>query len=386
VIEEYKGRIPENILDKVDKEVKKRKLNKTQLKQILEEVENQYKNAKISPGEAIGVITAESFGEPSTQMTLNVFHFAGVAEMSVTVGLPRLIEIFDARRTPSTPMMSVYLNGKYARDKELARDVAAKIKETKLEEIASEFLLDVVNLNIHVSLKKDGMKHLGITEAVLLKTLSKSLKNVNIKLKNNVLVLKDTKQINLQELYKLKEKLKKVLIQGVKGVKQVLPVIIKNTNEFMIVTAGTNLKGVLKLEEVDDTRTISNDLFEVADVLGIEAARQVIIDEAIKVIQEQGLDVDIRHIMLVADMMTNSGVVKGITRSGITGGKESVLARASFETPLKHIVDAAFVGDEDELNSVIENVMLNQPVPLGTGLPGLLAKMVNNVKKENDSK
>ncbi len=383
MIEEYKGRIPGNILDKVEKEVKKRKLNKTQLKQILEEVENQYKNAKISPGEAIGVITAESFGEPSTQMTLNVFHFAGVAEMSVTVGLPRLIEIFDARRTPSTPMMSIYLKGKYAKDKELARNVAAKIKETKLEEIASEFLLDIVNLNIHVTLKKDSMKHLGVTEAALLKTLSKSLKNVNIKIKDDTLVLKDTKHSNLQELYKLKEKLKKVLIQGVKGVKQVLPVIIKNTNEFMIVTAGTNLKGVLKLEEVDDIRTVSNDLFEVADVLGIEAARQIIIDEAIKVIQEQGLDVDIRHIMLVADMMTNSGVVKGITRSGITGGKESVLARASFETPLKHIVDAAFVGDEDELNSVIENVMLNQPVPLGTGLPGLLAKMV---KKENDSK
>src|SRR3989344_2155015 len=167
IIDEYNSIIPAKLLDDIKEEASQAKLTNKQLKVVLEKVKEEYEEAKISPGEAIGVITAESFGEPSTQMTLNVFHFAGVAEMSVTVGLPRLIEIFDARRTPSTPMMSVYLKGKYARDKELARDVAAKIKETKLEEIASEFLLDVVNLNIHVSLKKDGMKHLGITEAVL---------------------------------------------------------------------------------------------------------------------------------------------------------------------------------------------------------------------------
>jgi len=131
----------------------------------------------------------------------------------------------------------------------------------------------------------------------------------------------------------------------------------------------------MMIDEVDETRTTTNDVFEVLNVLGVEAARQIIINEASKVIQDQGLDVDIRHIMLVADVMTNTGDVKGITRGGITGEKKSVLARASFETPMKHIVNASLIGEDDELNSVIENVMLNQPVPVGTGLPDLVAKM-----------
>ena len=112
-------------------------------------------------------------------------------------------------------------------------------------------------------------------------------------------------------------------------------------------------------------------------------------NEVAKVIEDQGLDVDVRHIMLVSDVMTNKGTVKGITRSGITGEKKSVLARASFETPIKHIINASLIGEEDELNSVIENVMLNQPVPLGTGLPGLVAKidtkLLENVKKDTQT-
>ncbi|MCX8147613.1 MAG: DNA-directed RNA polymerase subunit A'', partial [Candidatus Woesearchaeota archaeon] len=79
--------------------------------------------------------------------------------------------------------------------------------------------------------------------------------------------------------------------------------------------------------------------------------------------------------MLVADMMCASGLIKGITRYGIISEKSSVLARASFETPIKYLIEASLVGERDELRSVVENVMLNQPVPIGTGLPGLAVKM-----------
>ena len=115
-------------------------------------------------------------------------------------------------------------------------------------------------------------------------------------------------------------------------------------------------------------------MFEIADVLGIEAARSAIIREAQGVISSQGLSVDVRHIMFLADVMTRGGQVRGITRTGITGEKESVLARASFETPLKHIINAGLIGERDDLSSVVENVILNQPIPVGTGLPGLVAK------------
>jgi len=162
-------------------------------------------------------------------------------------------------------------------------------------------------------------------------------------------------------------------MKGVKGIAQVLPV--KRGDEYILLTAGSNLRGILKMKEVDAARTTTNDIHEIRTVLGIEAARQAIIDEVYKVLDAQGLDIDIRHVMLVADTMCVSGKVRGITRYGVVREKTSVLARASFETPIKHLINAALVGETDSLHSVVENVMINQPVPLGTGLPGLVTKM-----------
>ena len=135
------------------------------------------------------------------------------------------------------------------------------------------------------------------------------------------------------------------------------------------------MKDILELPEVDASRTFSNDINEIYHVLGIEAARQAIINEVYKVIESQGLNINIRHIMLVADTMCATGIIKGITRYGVVSEKASVLARASFETPIKHLINAALEGEVDNLTSVVENVMINQPVPLGTGLPGLVTKM-----------
>ncbi|HEY9703976.1 MAG TPA: hypothetical protein V6C58_16115, partial [Allocoleopsis sp.] len=139
---------------------------------------------------------------------------------------------------------------------------------------------------------------------------------------------------------------------------------------------------VFKLEFVNPDKTITNDIFEIERILGIEAARVAIMNEVDKVIDEQGLNVDIRHIMLVADIMTTSGAVLGVNRYGIVKEKPSVLARASFETPIKHIINASQSGETDHLRSVIENVMINQVVPVGTGLTRLEVKM----DKEKKSK
>jgi len=195
-----------------------------------------------------------------------------------------------------------------------------------------------------------------------------------VKTEGEAITLKLKEDNSINELYKLKERIKEVPISGIKGIKQVLPV--KRRDEFLIITAGTSLKKVLELDFVDATRTTSNDIYEILSVLGVEATRQAIIDEVYKVIEAQGLNIDIRHIMLVADTMTVLGDVKGITRYGVISEKASVLARASFETPIRHIVNAALKGQVDHLNSVVENVMLNQAVPVGTGLPGLKVKIV----------
>src|SRR3989338_10170998 len=131
VANEYKGKIPDSILEKYEDEAKNFKLTKSKEKKILDRIEQDYNNSLIDPGEAIGVVTAESFGEPGTQMTLNTFHFAGVAELNITLGLPRLIEIFDARANVSTPAMEIYLDKAYTKENKDVKKVASLIKETK---------------------------------------------------------------------------------------------------------------------------------------------------------------------------------------------------------------------------------------------------------------
>jgi len=370
---EYTDRLPKKILEDIQDYVdKKGGINQAKLKKVLDNTVVEYENARIHPGEAVGVISAESIGEPGTQMTLNTFHFAGVAEMNVTLGLPRIIEILDGRKNLQTPAMEIYLNAPYSKGKDI-KEFALSLKETKLSDIALEFSISLVESEIEVKLDKEKMKSLGLTNSHLVNGVSKQIKGFNVKDKKDSILLRSrSKEESLNEVYKAKEKIKDVHIKGVKTISQVLPV--KRGDEYIIMTAGSNLSEVLQLEGVDAYRTTTNNIFEIWEVLGIEAARQAIIDEVFKVIQNQGFNIDIRHIMLVADTICVSGNIRGITRYGVVSEKASALARASFETPIKHIINAALVGEVDELNSVVENVMLNQPVPIGTGVPDLVMK------------
>ncbi|MFH1452023.1 MAG: DNA-directed RNA polymerase subunit A' [archaeon] len=337
------------------------------------DISQAHSKTAVSPGEAIGVVTAQSFGESSTQMVLNVFHAAGVAEMQVTQGLPRIIEVFDARKLPKTPTMEIFLD-KSNNDEKNAKVIAEKIKEIKLKEVISDILIDFGSKKIKIGVDSGSLKvaHMGLDKVV--DVLND--KGFAAKKMSDGIVLDMSKE-DFKEIYKTKEKLKEVILSGVKRISQVL--VVKRGRDYVILTAGSNLKDVLEFKGVDSTKTLSNDIHEVARVLGIEAARQVIIDEIDKVIVSQGLDVNRKHSMLVADTMVASGAVKGITRMGIISDKSSILARASFETPDKHFVQATKTGKKDKLASVIENIILNQPVPVGTGLPGLLVKVTGSL-------
>lgn len=363
---EYEERLPGSVIATVRAEVGD-KITKTKLKQVLERVCVEYAHAKVDAGECVGLVAAESIGEPSTQMTLNTFHFAGVAEMNITTGLPRIIEILDGKQEISTPMMEIYLRKPYSQGKEI-KELALRIKESRMRDIVAEISLDIANQCVEVTLSDEKMKTIGITAAKVAQVLGKTFK-VTQKKDSDLLTVKAGKEGTLNALYNLKEKVKETYVQGIKGIRQVLPV--KRDEEYLIITAGSNLKKTLELEEVDESRTVSNDVHETAEVLGVEAARATIINEVFKVIENQGLNIDRRHIMLVADMMCMSGKVRGITRYGIISQKSSALARASFETPIKHILEAALLGEVDQLSSVVENVMINQPIPVGTGLPQL---------------
>ena len=382
VISEYEDRLSPKIIEDIKNNLPKG-ISDTKLKKILEAVCLEFSTAKVSPGESVGLISAESIGEPGTQMTLNTFHFAGVAEMNVTLGLPRIIEILDGRKALENPMMEIYLKKPFATGKKIdeLRHLALQIKETKLKDIATEFTINIADFTIEVKLDKEKMKELELTIGRVMDAISKQIKGYTLRDNKDSIVLKSrSKEDNFNEAYKGKEKIKDLNVKGIKGILQVLPV--KREDEFIIITAGSNLADVLQLEEIDAYRTTTNNIFEIEQVLGIEAARQSIINEIFKVIESQGLNVDVRHIMLVADTMCVSGTLKGITRYCVVSDKSSVLARASFETPIKHIINAALVGEIDALDSVIENVMINQPVPIGTGLPSLSVKQPSKGKEK----
>ncbi|MBI1936293.1 DNA-directed RNA polymerase subunit A'' [Candidatus Woesearchaeota archaeon] len=382
LISEYEGKLPGIMLTEIRENLPKG-ASDSKIRKILESAYNEYKHARVSPGESVGLVSAESIGEPGTQMTLNTFHFAGVAEMNVTLGLPRIIEILDGRKELENPMMEIYLKKPYAAGKrvEELRQLALQIKETTLKDIAAEFVISIADFTIEVRLNKEKMKEIEVTSGKVVDAISKQLKGYNLRDNKDSIILKARgKEDSFNESYKTKEKIKGITIKGIKGIKQVLPV--KREEEFVIITAGSNLSEVLQLEEVDSYRTTTNNIFEIEQVLGIEAARQSIVNEIFKVIESQGLNVDVRHIMLVADTMCVGGTVKGITRYGVVSEKSSVLARASFETPIKHIINAALVGEVDNLDSVVENVMINQPIPIGTGLPSLGVKPQKQAKEK----
>jgi len=324
----------------------------------------------IDPAEACGIIGAQSIGEPGTQMTMRTFHYAGVAEINVTLGLPRLIEIVDARSIPSTPMMNIYLLDEYRLSTDLAKNVANQIEITKLNDVA-DIEADLTNLTIHIKPDTKTMKSKGSKIDDLLESIKK-IKKIDAKIeKRKIKITLD--EPSYKKLLNVNESLKDLKVKGIDGIKRII--IRKEPEEgYVIYSEGSNLDKVLEIEGVDPYRTTTNDIQAVGRVLGIEAARNIIIQEAYNTLMEQGLNVDKRHIMLVSDVMTSNGTIKAIGRHGVSGEKSSVLSRAAFEITVNHLLDASRRGELDTLGGVAENIIVGQPVNLGTGAVELVMK------------
>jgi DNA-directed RNA polymerase subunit A" len=190
-LKDYKNRLPHSVLAELEEKLPN--VAQSKRKKVIEAVHERYESAKVEPGESVGLVSAESIGEPGTQMTLNTFHFAGVSEMNVTVGLPRIIEILDGRALPKTPMMEIFLSKKMNKSEDV-KNLALSIMETKLIDIAKEFQVNIVDSLIEVVLNKDKMKILGIKENMVVKALAKSLKGFSIKGKDDSVILKYKKK------------------------------------------------------------------------------------------------------------------------------------------------------------------------------------------------
>jgi len=362
--------LPKNILDTLHKELEETKVTKKQLEEIIKRVVEGYEYACIEACEAAGVVSAQSIGEPGTQMTMRTFHYAGVAEINVTLGLPRLIEIVDARKNPSTPMMSVHLNEDYARDRDMARKLAWNIEATHISHLGS-LSTDITEMALIIELNEKVINQREITPDEVAGKLEDEL-GFTVLIDGNVLTVRPENE-SYRELLQLGKNVENVTLKGISDIKRVVIRKEDTIDEYVLYTEGSSLKDIDDLDGVDMTRSTTNNINEIYEVFGIEAARNSIIKEATDTLREQGLSVDVRHIMLVADIMTVDGEVKAIGRHGISGEKASVLARAAFEVTVNHLLDAGTRGDIDELRGVTENVIVGQPIQLGTGHVKLLA-------------
>lgn len=337
-----------------------------------EKAKARYKKARYESGEAIGVIAAQSIAEPATQTTLRAYHRVGRTELHTTSGLPRLLELFDARKIPTTPSMEIYLDSEH-NTKEGAEKIAAEIKATILQNVVAEDALDLLNLNIEIKLDKDKVNKINVSKEEIMSLIQKSIKAIEVKTRGEAILVEPKKAIfGVKDLQSLRIKIRNLHVKGIKGVDQLI--VEKKEDEWVIRTLGSNLKRILKMPGVDGTKTTTNNIYEIAREIGIEAARNAIVKEVISTMREQGVDTDIRHVLLVADAMTRDGEVKAIGRYGVAGDRPSVLSRANFEETIKHLTIAAAGGETDPLVGIIENIIVGNIAPIGTGLVKIKVK------------
>jgi len=358
-----------------------KKLTKAQAKKVVAGSIVALDRASIDPYEAAGIITAQSIGEPGTQMTMRTFHYAGVATVNVTQGLPRIIEIVDARKVPNTPTMTIRLQNEKKTSAEEAQKLAAAIEVTTTVNIAS-LETDVAQRRLVLKLNKSNLKQKNMSAAEVKDKLERATRLLvqGDKPKNPsklTLIPGVHSEEDLAELaenppsytmlLQLEEKIRDMRLKGIPNIERANVQLDDKTGEYYLSTIGSNLSRVSEIETIDRSRTYTNNIIEIYDHLGIEAARQAIVNELQATLDGARLEVDTRHLLLVADVMTSEGEVRAIGRHGVSGTKHSILARAAFEVTVNHLLKAGIIGERDHLTGVAENIIVGQPISLGTG-------------------
>ena len=357
------------------------KLTKKQAEALVAEAGKAREMALIDPYEAAGIITAQSIGEPGTQMTMRTFHYAGVATVNVTQGLPRIIEIVDARKVPNTPTMTIRLQGDNSQSADAAKKLAAAIEITTTVNIA-DIDTDVAQRRLVLKLKKGNLKQKGMTPAEVKDKLERALrlyveadkeKNPStLTLIPGIQTEEDMKTLaenppSYTELLQLEDKIRDMRLKGVPNIERANVQLDDKTGEYYLSTIGSNLARISDMEGIDRSRTYTNNIIEIYEYLGIEAARQAIVNELQATLDGARLEVDVRHLLMVSDVMTSEGEVRAIGRHGVSGTKHSILARAAFEVTVNHLLKAGIIGERDNLTGVAENIIVGQPISLGTG-------------------
>lgn len=378
------------------------KVSRTTLQKFIRLCLDKYKQAHVEPGHAVGAVGAQSIGEPGTQMTLKTFHFAGVAGMSITQGVPRIKEIINASKTISTPVITCPLENK--KQIEVAKVVKARIEKTFVSDvikyIEDEWLADRGQLILELDMEALQDMHLGIgatdiAEAIFRhKKLKIERQDVNVgptyieicvrntwqdvaeqkRLQRNnksAAMIESTSDLLLRVNY-LRRMLPTVAISGYPDASRAV-IQTSETLEHTVLVEGYGLKQCMTTEGVIGIQTRTNNVMEARDVLGIEAARTTIAREIGVVMGD--MDIDLRHMDLLADVMTYKGDVLGITRFGLQKMRDSVLQLASFEKTADHLFEAAAGMKTDRIEGVSECIIMGQTMTIGTGSFNVVRRM-----------
>ncbi|KAK4140556.1 uncharacterized protein C8A04DRAFT_31893 [Dichotomopilus funicola] len=381
------------------------KVSERTLRQFIQMCLHKYKKARVEPGHAVGAVGAQSIGEPGTQMTLKTFHFAGVAGMSITQGVPRIKEIINASKLISTPVITCKLENN--QDMKAARVVKGRIEKTYISDVISfiddEWLPDVAKIVLQVDLQALSDMQLGISikdiaDAIIrakklkLKIEADDLRigsdRVEVIVRNtwqDVTAQRKAARVRAAAIEKgqlisatldesaadfqlrvnfLKRMLPQVPISGYpEAARAIIQTDEKDGNTVLV--EGYGLRACMTTEGVIGTKCITNSVMECRDVLGIEAARTTIAVEIGAVMKEMAIDP--RHMELLADVMTYKGEILGITRFGLAKMRDSVLQLASFEKTPDHLFDAAAGMKKDRIQGVSECIIMGQSMSIGTG-------------------
>jgi DNA-directed RNA polymerase II subunit RPB1 len=420
-----------------------KRFHKAALVMLLEMIVLKYKQSIVNPGEMVGVIAGQSIGEPTTQMTLNTFHLAGVASKSnVTRGVPRIEELLRLTSNPKNPSLTIHLKTMDEMDKDKAVKYANMIEYTKLADVVKsiqicfepherstaieadkilidqfyefEDLIDECNGNDNqpadsrskskwiIRMEMDATTlleknitmddiHYAITNSAYGENIScvfSDYNNEKLVFRIRVFDINKKKKIvantldQSDEIYVLKNMqdaiLNGIILRGVSNIDKVTPRKLQNMvaleegkfnrkDIWILDTTGSNLLNVLGLDFIDYIRTYSNDIREVYDVLGIEAARQMLFNEISEVMEFSDAYINYHHLSLLCDRMTMTKNMVPIFRSGLLNDNIGPIAKATFEVHTEVLLEAARHADFDHMRGVSASVMCGQYGKYGTG-------------------
>jgi len=348
--------------------------------------------------------------EKQTQSTLNSFHSAGLTIKTVVTGVPRFSELMATSKDPKGVCGKLYLNKKFDDIHDVKKYIGNSLVEIYFKELVESYKFfgqpkcktwyilynkmkqENINLNrkmISFKLNKNVVYKNRLDLKIIKKSIEKKYKDLQVVYSpDNLLEIdiffKDDKKLTLDEnIQYINEEnkwfiyiedvvipnLNSILICGIKGIKDYI--INKENGEYCIDTEGVNLIDLIKNPCIDFSRTISNNMWDNYNIFGIEACRQFLIDEFQKVLNNDGTHINHRHITLLVDTMTYSGIISSISRHGIKG-RVSPMARASFEESLDNFIKAGVFGEREHTKSVSSSIMLGKNTRIGTGVVDLI--------------